>query len=126
FNSDAHRLNMLNSDYVEIGIAYARADSGRYYFTMILGSRTDFIAPTSTTIPTIPPTFTATPTISTTTTLEATIPVVTSPSPTPEPLIATNTPRPTAAEFALPEIRLTYDNDSFVLLNISGRVLNLS
>ncbi len=125
FNSDAHRLNMLNSDYVEIGIAYARANSGRYYFTMILGARSDFVAPTSTAIPTIPPTITAMPTTSSIT-VEPTTPAVSSPTPTQASALATNTPRPSATEFIPPEIRLTYDENSFVLLNISGRVLNLS
>lgn len=38
FNSESHRLNMLNADYREVGIAYARSESGRYYFTMVLAS----------------------------------------------------------------------------------------
>lgn len=124
FNSDAHRLNMLNSDYVEIGIAYAQAASGRYYFTMVLGTRTDFIAPTSTLIPTITPTFTAIPTTASIT-VEPTTPAVSTPIPTQASALATNTPQPTVTEFVPPEIRLTYNDTNFVLLNISGRVLNL-
>ena len=70
FNSEPHRLNMLNTDYQKVGIAYARAESGRFYFTMVFGARTDFVVattiPTNTPIPTdtaIPPTLIPTETI---------------------------------------------------------------
>lgn len=142
FNSESHRLNMLNDAYVEVGIAYARADSGRFYFTMVLGARADFVAPILTATPTntpapatIPPTFTPIPTIPITITSAPTIPVINSPipiqttstiSPTQAPNLVTNTPRPTATEFIPPEIRLIYDENTLVLVNISGRVLNLA
>src|SRR5688572_22458732 len=45
FDSVPHRANMLNADYVEIGIAYARSASGDYYVTMVLATRSGVIAP---------------------------------------------------------------------------------
>lgn len=152
FNSDPHRINMLNADYVEVGIAYARAESGRFYFTMVLGARANFTAPTitpiprntivpttipptATNIPTIAPTFTTAPTIPATATAIPTMPASSTPIPltatatifeTQAPVLLTNTPQPTATEFILPDIRLIYDQDSLLLVNISGTVLNLA
>lgn len=81
-----HNANMMSPLYVEIGIAYAfNATSGRYYFTMVLASRADFLPPTPTAppLPTITPipTITAIPTIA--------------PSNTPLPILPTSTPPPT-------------------------------
>ncbi len=39
WNSTGHRNNMMNADYVEVGVAWAMADSGSYYCTMVLGVR---------------------------------------------------------------------------------------
>lgn len=39
--SESHLANMLNPDYHEIGIAYTQAFNGSYYYTMLLGARTD-------------------------------------------------------------------------------------
>ncbi len=39
WNSTGHRNNMMNADYVEIGIAWTLSDSGSYYYTMVLGAR---------------------------------------------------------------------------------------
>ncbi|MEM9951937.1 MAG: CAP domain-containing protein [Chloroflexota bacterium] len=148
FNIEPHRNNLLNSDYIEVGIAYARAESGRFYFTLILGTRADFVAPSPTPMPTqtpatntaLPatsvPTLTPTPTVLTPTP----IPIVTAlPSltatnviipvtetPLPIQAIVTNTPLPTATEFIPPDIRLVYDENNFLLINISGKVLNLA
>lgn len=36
WNSPDHRANMLNDDFTEIGIGYAQAASGAYYYTMVL------------------------------------------------------------------------------------------
>ncbi|MCL4255671.1 MAG: CAP domain-containing protein, partial [Anaerolineae bacterium] len=63
-----HNANMMSPLYVEVGIAYAfNATSGRYYFTMVLANRADFLPPTPTAppLPTITPipTITAIPTI---------------------------------------------------------------
>lgn len=44
FNSDGHRTNMLNPAYRDVGIAYAQAASGRYFFTMILGQSFETMA----------------------------------------------------------------------------------
>lgn len=137
YDSQPHRLNMLNPDYVEIGIAYTRANSGPYYFTMVLGTRSDFVTPTLiptlTLIPTntvIPPTFTATPTIQlapTTIPTNTAIPIQASATVTNLPqAIASNTPLPTATEYTPPDIRLNYDQYSLVLINVSGNVLNLA
>lgn len=38
-DSPPHRENMLSPAYVEVGIASAQSDSGRYYFTIVLGAR---------------------------------------------------------------------------------------
>jgi len=141
YNSEPHRLNMLSADYVEIGIAYARADSGRFYFTMVLGARSDFVTPTLTPTATVTPTNTMIPSTATATatiqlapttvpTIQPTntaIPVQVTATNTvnPQPIV-TNTPIPTATEYIPPDIRLEYDENSLVLINVSGGVLNLA
>nr|MCU0482398.1 CAP domain-containing protein [Anaerolineae bacterium] len=51
-DSAEHNGNMMSPLYVEVGIAYAfNANSGKYYFTMVLGSRADFLPPTPTPAP---------------------------------------------------------------------------
>lgn len=45
WNSSGHRENMLNPDYVEIGIAWARSASGKYYYTMVLAARLEVGTP---------------------------------------------------------------------------------
>ncbi len=50
-NSPGHYNNMVNGAYAEVGIAFALAPSGRYYFTMLLASRPDFSAPAPTNVP---------------------------------------------------------------------------
>lgn len=148
YNSAPHRANMLNGDYFEVGIAYTRAKSGRVYFTLILGVQANFTAstaiPTNTNIPptalprasntpiptntiipataTNPPAPTIIPTMSATNTA-----IPTRASSTPGQVIITNTPLvATATEFIQPDIQLIYDNSSFVLINVSGGVLNLA
>lgn len=148
YNSAPHRANMLNGDYVEIGIAYTRAESGRVYFTLILGVPANFIAstaiPTNTNIPptaipranntpiptntiipataTNPPAPTIIPTMPATNTI-----IPTRASSTPGQIIPTSTPLiATATEIIQPDIQLIYDNSSFVLINVSGGVLNLA
>lgn len=161
FNSASHQANLLNPDYLEVGIAYAQASDGRYYFTMVLASRanitpqpippTSTARPTSTTVPTLAPTNTAIPTIEPSSTpLPTNTPVPPSPTRIPTDTVlatiiaplptvaiqstpatfsgfsATVTPMPTATMPPPPDIRLIYDQNSFTLINISGRVLNLS
>jgi hypothetical protein len=138
FSSEAHRLNMLNPAYLELGIAYAQSASGRYYFTMVLASRDNFVPPTvqaSSLVPSSTPTATATfiPTA-----LPATVDplalTIAAPLPTntidPNQLavvgIVTNTAFPTPTEVLPPDIRLIYDSRSFSLINVSERVLNLA
>lgn len=146
WNSPPHQANMMNADYVEVGIAYAQSSDGLYYFTMVLGTRDGVTAPmlpTATPIPptfTVPPptltlepptntstplptaTFTTTPLIPPTRTLSPLItPAIITPVPTIQPILqATATPE------TLPDLRLIYDDNSLTLLNISGRRLNLA
>ena len=63
-NSAPHRANMLNQDYIEVGIAYAQASSGTYYFTMVLATRPGIFAPP---VQTLPPTSTPQPVTATAT-----------------------------------------------------------
>jgi len=88
-DSPEHNGNMVSALYVEVGIAYAyNANSGKYYFTMVLGSRADFLPPTSTPAP-LP---TSTP-----------IPTITSvpPTNTPASIAPTNTPTLLPATFSV-------------------------
>jgi hypothetical protein len=92
FNSEAHRLNILNPEYSEVGIAYARSGNGRYYFTMVLAAGSGGIQATATYTPrpdntAIPPTLPPTNTL-----IPPTIAAINTPLPPPT---MTNTPRPT-------------------------------
>lgn len=123
FDSPPHQANLLNPDYFEVGMAYAQSESGRYYFTVVFGSRADFAVPTLTPIPTQ--------------TLSATEIALSSQEPT---LIPTQTlppaqaitARPTATPTLTPtvmlppDIRLIYDANTFTLINVSRRILNLA
>ncbi len=136
--SPAHLANMLNSSYHEIGIAYAQAANGSYYYTMVLGARADSQA-----LPLPSPTIVASPTptavalSATPAPLDATALL---PSPT---LIATSsiqvTPMDQSTNAAPPasatpvvtrkgiaQILLTYNADSVTLLNIAPNALNVS
>lgn len=146
WNSPSHRTNMMNAEYVEIGLAYARAGDGTYYFTMVLGTRDGvsappipsptIVPPTSTPIPPtytpIPPTLTHTPLPSATFTATPLIPPTRTLSPLITPFVMTPLPtgvptnRPTATPILPPDIRLVYDIESLTLINISGRRLDLS
>jgi len=151
-NSPPHQANMMSPEYVEVGVAYAQSADGTFFFTMVLGTRSGISAPIlpsptrvpptftslpptirpSPTITPIPPTmtltplptatFTATPLVPPTRTLSPLItPVLFTPMPTLLPTIqATATPE------LPPDIRLVYDTNSFTLLNVSGRRLDLS
>jgi len=46
--SAAHNANMMNAAYQEVGLAWSIASDSQVYFTMILGSRADFVPPTAT------------------------------------------------------------------------------
>lgn len=48
WNSPPHRANMMNGAYREVGIAYAVSASGKYYYTMVLATREDYVRPTTT------------------------------------------------------------------------------
>jgi hypothetical protein len=142
FDSTPHRANMLNADYVEVGIAYARSTLDDYYVTMVLAARPGIVAPqpaiaiitasptlTATSIPPTPipsvtpiPTRTLMPTDVILATIIAPPPTF---APTQTPLrntIVTSTPMPTASDT---DLRLVYDADSFSLVNVAGRVLDL-
>jgi hypothetical protein len=131
YDSPPHRTNMLNPDYLEIGIAYARSASGTYYATMVLAARPDFMTPIATTtsfpISTatqLPPTSTALPppTVIPTRTLMPTdviLATIIAPPPTFIPTqtpvataIVTNTRIPTTITV---DLRLVYDANSFSL-----------
>jgi hypothetical protein len=145
-NSPPHQANMMNPDYVEVGVAYAQSADGTYFVTMVLGTRAGVsapilpsptqIPPTFTPLPptatSIPPTvtltpiptatYTATPLIQPTRTLSPLItPVYFTPIPTITPPIL-----PTATPELPPDIRLIYDTDSLTLLNVAGRRLDLT
>ena len=64
-DSAPHRANMLNQDYIEVGIAYAQASNGTYYFTMVLATHPGIVAPP---VQTVPPTVTPQPITPTATT----------------------------------------------------------
>ncbi len=139
FNSESHRNNMLNGAYSEVGIAYSRAASGRIYFTMVLANRADFVVPTQRPMPTntaIPPTNTTIPATHTPMPTQMLVPT-TQPTSTPTQITATqsvpsaqvlvtNTPLPTATAYIAPDIRLIYDDNSFLMINVSGQVRNLA
>ena len=55
-SSPSHNTNMMNTVYQEVGIAYAVSTTGKYYYTMVLGARADFIPPSP-----APPTYTPIP-----------------------------------------------------------------
>ena len=59
YESDGHRVNMLNADYTEIGVAYAVGADGRYYFTMMLGAQAGGVVQPTPAVS--PPTATAVP-----------------------------------------------------------------
>lgn len=146
-NSPPHQANMMNPDYVEVGVAYAQSADGKYFFTMILGTRAGISAPpivsstpnppTMTPLPptatSIPPTFTLTPVPTVTFTATPLIPPTRTLSPlitpmffTPIPTTVPITSQATATPILPPDIRLIYDTDSLTLLNVSGRRLNLT
>jgi uncharacterized protein YkwD len=156
WNSAPHRSNMLNPDYVEVGIAYSVAADGTHYFTMLLGNRAGISAPplpatatpappgatptvtplplTSTPLP--PPTATRTlvPTDVIVATIIAPVPTnlpatVAPANANPIQTFATSTPRPQPTATPTqppPDIRLLYDSQSLTLINVSGGVLNLT
>lgn len=121
YNSSGHRTNMLNSDYLEVGVAYAVAADGRHYFTMVLGTRPGMsappvgavVVPTQTLAPPtrIPPTLPPTQTVIAPTRIPPTLPPTVTPAfaqvilPSATPLGAVNvlpTQTPLAPQGALP------------------------
>ena len=155
YESEGHRMNMLNPNYTEVGVAYAVSADGTYYFTMVLGARVDVpplptpivippsptLAPPTNLPPTaLPPTNTPLPTdrvvlpTTPTPTMVPTQSPVTSLPPTVEPSItfsdgSTPTLLPTviaqAPNTPPPDLRLVWDDRSFALINISGELLDL-
>lgn len=146
-NSPSHQANMMNPDYVEIGVAYAQAPDGIYYFTMLLGKREGVnalplpsptrVPPTNTTAPptltAIPPTSTLTPLPSNTPTATPLIPPTRTLSPLITPVDYTPIPLATSVTDIIsptpeldPDIQLIYDSNALTLINISGRSLDLS
>lgn len=138
YASAPHRENILNPRYTEVGIAYAQAANGAYYFTLVLAVSTQPPA-TQTPLPTATLTATptrlvpsATPTLRPTDVVAATI-IAPLPTNTTAPIVPTNTPIPASLSTSTPsptplppDIRLTYDENSFTLLNVSGQPLNLA
>lgn len=160
WNSRGHRENLLNPEYIEVGIAWAQSVSGKYYYTMVLASRSEvgtpipgqraglFPSPTSTAgftatlLPIATATSTLQPTLSSSTaSATATAQIIVANSPTPNVVIVTPPPTmsatvvalaPTIAFSTLPpptsvpdDLRLVFDQDSFTLINVSGRALDL-
>jgi hypothetical protein len=133
YNSQGHRENMLNPDYLEVGVAYAQGADGAYYFTMVLATQPGATPPTSAPVvntppatntppPTaIPPSPTVRPTDIALATVIAPLPTNTSP-----PNVAITIPTSTPTETVAPDIRLTYDDRTLNLLNVSGRSLDIS
>ncbi|RMG69957.1 MAG: CAP domain-containing protein [Chloroflexi bacterium] len=62
-DSPPHYANMMNPAYQEMGAAYSLSASGKYYFTLVLASRSNFSAPTNTPVSLVIPTETSSPTI---------------------------------------------------------------
>lgn len=140
-NSPPHRANMMNADYIEIGIAYELSSNGTYYFTMVLGSRPDVTPPPLVTSTSLPPTSTLFPTstLIPLTPVPTLIPTVI-PSPTIIPPTRAFVPQatatatiptatripPTSTPYLPPDIRLVYDNSTFAIINISGKRLDMS
>lgn len=90
--SPPHNANMMNGDYREVGIAYSRATSGTYYFTMLLatgsGGTTISNAPAPTQTPAsviLVPSNTPIPQVA----MPTATPIFSAPTPTRDPLIAT-------------------------------------
>lgn len=54
-SSPGHNANMMNPDFFEVGVAYAPASSGGFYFTMVLASRPGMSPPAMPPTP-MPPT----------------------------------------------------------------------
>jgi len=102
-NSPPHRENYMNSAYVEVGIAYAQANSGAYYFTMVLGARAGVEPPAIVEEPTpVPPTATPVPPT-------PIPPTATPPPPTPIPPTVTQPPLPSATPtIILPSATATF------------------
>ncbi len=138
YDSTPHRTNILNPRYTEAGIAYTQSSSGTYYFTLVLAVSTQPPA-TQTPLPTATVTASptqilpsATPTLRPTDIVAATI-IAPLPTNTAAPIMPTNTPIPASLSTSTPsptplppDIRLTYDENSFTLLNVSGQPLNLA
>ena len=95
--SAPHYDNMMNNAYQEMGAAYSVAASGKYYFTLVLASRSNFVPPTAT--PLQLPSATPEPIVAVSSTPQPTvifqptenIPVATNP-PTITPIVAILTP----------------------------------
>jgi len=147
WNSPAHQANMMNADYVEVGVAYAQSNDGIYYFTMVLGRRDGVVAPavaSATPLPPtstpLPPTFTPVPPTATVTPLPSATPTVTplvqptrTLSPlitpmifTPIPTVQTERPTITSTPELIPDIRLVYNSNSLTLINIADSPLDLT
>jgi hypothetical protein len=147
WNSPPHRDNMMNATYIEVGLAYAQASDGTYYFTMVFGARDGVVAPpipTATLLPTstptdtptptaIPPTMTLTPIPTVTPTITPLVPPTRTLSPLITPVVVTPStaslnpvPLVTATPNLPPDIRLIYDADVMTLINIADHPLDLS
>jgi hypothetical protein len=151
-DSPPHFTNIMNPQYQEVGVGYAQATNGTYYFTMVFGTRAGFATPTpSPTLTNMPVQTNPNIILPSATPLVANNPATVLPSVTPDPLIATIiAPRPTSTVAPLiptitpnpfatptlvlptftpqnpPSIRLFISFERVTLQNISGQSLDLS
>jgi hypothetical protein len=153
-DSPPHFTNIMNPQYQEVGVGYAQATNGTYYFTMVFGTRVGFATPTPSPTPAITLTSVTSQTnpniiLPSATPLVANNAATALPSVTPDPLIATIiapfptntlspiiptiTPNPFATPTLVlptpqnpPSIRLFVSAERITVQNISGQALDLS
>lgn len=154
--SAANNANLISADYVEIGVGASLGTDGNTYYTLLVGSRADYVtplpAPTATREPIqfgtpasiiLVPTSTSLASINTpapTMTQDAFVQTLTAPLPTASvaPMIPTVTRDPsavmaqatisvvTATPVLMSDIRFFLSPETLIIQNVSGRVLDLS
>lgn len=148
YQSELHRDNLLNPAYIDIGLGYAQSENDVWYVTLLLAaqpnsaplplpSMTPSAQPTTATplptgvasatlLPTrtVPPTRTIAPTDDRIATIVAPLPTNTRDANAP--VFTTNTAVPLTATLVPPDVLLRFDERSFLLLNVSGRPLNIA
>ncbi len=146
--SESHAANILNPAYQEVGFGVSVSASGRFYFTLILAAREDFIPVTLTSTPTATATLISTAIPPADTDIQTNLPSATAVLPTVTPIPTVIRVYPTALPTAtLPppvlvsmatiaaenrgtdqafEIKLIYDSRSFTVLNVSDSPVYLT